>query len=374
MTHRRLGRVLVFSAAGCLLLGLLNTPRSTGEARQGRPTVVLDGNKAQLTIDLAGGSIVNFHLKSQGLNPLVWGDNDDEPNPRAMGHFLCLDRWGPPSDAEMKNGMPFHGEAANVLWKQENPVLDQKGFHQVVMSAQLPLAGLHIQRTVNLSTSASYFKVTEEVTNTNKLGRNFNMVQHPTIGPPFLDENVLVDSNAQQGFMQTESLPNPEKTVVHWPGAVNKGKPVDMRRLTNDPNPNVVSYVLDDKYGWVTACNPAKGLLIAYLWKTSDYPWFNAWRHVENGKPLARGLEFGTTGLHQPFPTLVSKGKIFDRPLYDYLDAGQTVSKRYVCFLITIPSDYKGVGSLVYDGKQVKLTEHGSKRLLHLEVGPGLAR
>ena len=38
--------------------------------------------------------------------------------------------------------------------------------------------------------------VTEDVKNDNKLGRVYNMVQHATIGPPFLDENTLVDSNA----------------------------------------------------------------------------------------------------------------------------------------------------------------------------------
>jgi hypothetical protein len=329
---------------------------------------------AQLVIDLAGGSIENFHRKDNTLNPLVWGDKDDKPNPRAMGHFLCLDRWGPPSDAELKNGMPFHGEAANVVWQTLRAPAEQKGSIHAEMSAQLPMAGLSIKRSIDLSATQSCFTVTEEVTNTNKLGRIFNMVQHPTIGPPFLDENVLVDSNAKQGFMQTEPLPNPEKTVIQWPGAVNKGQPVDMRRLTNNPDPNVVSYVVDDKGGWVTASNPAKGLLIGYVWKTEEYPWFNAWRHVENGKPLARGLEFGTTGLHQPFPILVSKGKILGRPLYEYLDAGQTVSKSYICFLIPIPADYKGVGSLEYDGKQVALTEHGSKRLLRMEVGPGLAR
>jgi hypothetical protein len=169
------------------------------------------------------------------------------------------------------------------------------------------------------------------------------MVQHPTIGPPFLDETTLVDSNAAKGFMQSSPLPNPEEPSVAWPQALQNGRPVDMRRLQSDPNPNVVSYVVDEPYGWATAVNPGRGLLIGYVWKTAEYPWFNAWRHVADGKPLARGLEFGTTGLHQPFPVLVRKGRIFGRTIYEYLDAAQTQTRSYVMFLARTQVGYSGV-------------------------------
>ena len=45
-----------------------------------------------------------------------------------------------------------------------------------------------------------------------------------------------------------------------------------------DPAPDVVSYTIDEEHGWVTASSVSGGLLIGYFWKTSDYPWFNAWR------------------------------------------------------------------------------------------------
>ena len=197
------------------------------------------------------------------------------------------------------------------------------------------------------------------------------MVQHPTIGPPFLDEQTIVDANARRGFMQSSPLPNPEEPSVVWPEARQDGQPVNMRFLTSDPNPNVVSYTIDDAFGWATASNPAQELLIGYLWKTAEYPWFNAWRHVENRKPAARGLEFGTTGLHQPFPTLVAKGRIFDRSIYEFLDAGVSVSKTYACFLFKIPKDYKGVARLTYDGVRLIVHERdaGPQRDLAMEVG-----
>ncbi len=337
----------------------------------GRRSLVMDGKAAQLIVDLGGGSIVNFHLIDMGLNPLHWGTEGDSTTPRPMCHFLCLDRWGPPSDAEQKNGMPFHGEASNVQWQVLQAPLAEGQKIQAVMTATLPLAGLKVKRRIELSAGAPYFVVREEVTNANKLGRIFNMVQHPTIGPPFLDERTVVDANARKGFMQNSPLPNPEDSVVNWPEALLDGKPVNVRHLTGNPNPNVVSYTIDEKYGWVTACNADRGLLIGYLWKTAEYPWFNAWRHVENGKPLARGLEFGTAGLHQPFSILVTKGRILGRPLYEYLDANQTIAKSYACFLFKIPKDYKGVERITYRENRLVLhgRDAGPGRNLTMEVG-----
>jgi hypothetical protein len=170
--------------------------------------------------------------------------------------------------------------------------------------------------------------------------------------------------------MQSSPLPNPEQTAVAWPNALNKAQPVDMRRLTNNPDPNVVSYIIDEEYGWTTASSPSGGLLIGYIWKTADYPWFNAWRHTESGRPAARGLEFGTTGLHQPFPILVKKGRIFERPLYTFIDAGESATRSYAGFLFRIPKDYKGVAKVTYAQGQLQLQEHGgSARVLTMNVG-----
>src|SRR5207237_1573042 len=127
--------------------------------------------------------------------------------------------------------------------------------------------------------------VSETVTNLDKLGRIYNMVQHATIGPPFLDESTVVESNAQRGLMQSSPLPNPEKPEVRWPQAIGKSGSVDLHRLTDDPEPGVVSFVVDDEMGWVTATNASRELLLGYLFRTAEYPWLNIWRHVRAGKP-----------------------------------------------------------------------------------------
>jgi hypothetical protein len=286
-----------------------------------------------------------------------------------MGHFLCLDRWGAPSDAEAKNGMPFHGEAGWVAWKvTQEPRMIQNEI-RAEMGASLPMAGFDVTRRIRLVNDVPLVIVSESVTNSNKLGRVYNMVQHPTIAPPFLDETTLVDTNARKGFMQSSPLPNPEEPAVYWPQALKDGQPINLRYLIGDPEPDVVSFIIDDEYGWITASTARKNLLIGYIWKTSEYPWLDVWRDAKDGKPIARGMEFGTAGLHQPEAVLVTKGQIFGRMLYAHLDAGQTSTRSFAAFLFRIPNDYRGVERISYKSQRLTLHERGPDRELTMEVG-----
>ena len=154
-----------------------------------RPLLILDGKAAKLVVDLGGGSIADFHLKSNKLNPLQWDswDFSDTPEadppmePRSMGHFLCLDRWGPATEAELGHGMQWHGEATRVWWTTDSQPVKKDGQLHADMSAELPLAGLKVTRTIRMSEKESIFSVSEAVTNTRHLGRIYNIVQHPTI-------------------------------------------------------------------------------------------------------------------------------------------------------------------------------------------------
>lgn len=328
-----------------------------------RSSIVLEGSAAELVLDLNGGSIGDFHLKDLPLNPLRWATPEpgDKSN-RAFGHFLCLDRWGAPSEAEGARGMPYHGEASHVGWRTAEAPHSKDGFIESLMEAKLPLAGLSVRRRVRLSVTQALFVVREDVTNDNPLGRIYNIVQHPTIGPPFLDSNTLVDCNGRKGFAQGNPMPHPEEPSFYWPAALNQeGVQVNLRRLTSDPNPNVVSYIIEDRHGWVTAANPARGLLIGYLWKTAEYPWVSLWRDVRQGQPSARGLEFGSTGLHQPFPILAKVGSIWNRPVFEHVDAGETVAKSYAAFLLKIPADFIGVQSLTVASGRLVIRERAGK-------------
>ena len=58
-------------------------------------------------VAVGGGGLIEFRLRDHALNPLNWRVTPDlEPpvtagKPYLQGHFLCLDRWGPPSEAEL---------------------------------------------------------------------------------------------------------------------------------------------------------------------------------------------------------------------------------------------------------------------------------
>ena len=326
---------------------------------KGRPSLVFQNDEARFVIDLLGGSFREFQFLDHPINPLNWG----QPKPgnvgaKVMGHFLCLDRWGPPSESEGANGMPYHGEAGRLRWQVDESVHDHEGIQHARMSARLPLAGLGITRSIQFGSKQAIAMVHETVTNHNKLGRPYNMVQHPSIGPPFLTKHTVVDANGRKGFAQGGSLPNPEEPSFYWPQALTQdGEHVNLRHLESDHDPNVVSFTIDDSIGWVTAFTPESRLLIGYVWPTKDYPWLDIWRNVQDEKPSARGLEFGTTGLHQPYPILMEKGRIFGRKLFEYLDASESATKRFAVFLARLPSDFSGVDNLVVTEEKIELQE-----------------
>ncbi|MEE2831529.1 MAG: hypothetical protein VYD18_04135 [Candidatus Latescibacterota bacterium] len=358
-------RNMLSQSTRALLGAMVVATASHGEVMDvdGRSALVMQSDVVQLVVDLAGGSIKDFHRLDHGLNPLQWDSvafdstlAETPKKPRSMGHFLCLDRWGPASAAEMENGMGWHGEASRVVWEVVQDVVEQDGLLEAVLTADLPLAGLSVRRTIRMSQAAAVFEVTEAVTNNRPLGRIYNMVQHPTIGPPFLDKTTVVDANAGKGFMQGGTLPNPEEPSVMWPQALKRdGTAVNLRQFSDNSDPGVVSFVIDAEWGWTTAANAGKGLLIGYLWKTDDYAWYDDWRNVRDDKPFARGLEFGTSGLHQPFPILVQKGKIFDRQIFVHIDAGETVTRSYLNFLAPVGADFTGIEGVSYDGANLKL-------------------
>ncbi len=327
-----------------------------------RDHIVLETSAARVGVDLGGGAIFQFQRAGDSINPLSWNHPErGVTDPQPMGHFICFDRWGQPSAAEQARGMTFHGEAPHIAWTRVSEPSMSRGFAEAEMSCRLPIGELELVRTLRLSSRGPVLDVKEEITNLNPLGRLYNIVQHPSIAPPFLDETTVVDCNALKGYMQESPWPTPEEPVIYWPEIAYKGKLVDLRTLGGDHNPGVTSFVFKEgvQTGWVTAANPSQGLLIGYIWDLDEYPWLNIWRNSQNGEPAARGLEFGTTGLHQPFGKMVEKGRMFGEPLFEYIDAGETITKSYTAFLAEIPGDYRGVAGITHTDGRIVLRERG---------------
>ena len=357
-----------------MLLSFMLTGACLAEpSLEGRNLIEIENANSSVVVDLGGGAIVDFHIKGHNLNPLSWNHPEKgDTAPREMGHFICLDRWGAGSKSEIANGMPWHGEASKSNWDIIEKPVKRGGKIYSEISCDLIMAGINVKRTLTLSGNESVLHVTESITNVNKLGRVYNIVQHATFGPPFLDESVMFDTKVEKGFAQGGDMPNPEEPVLYWPKVVHGGKLIDFRSLSAENHgPGVISFAIDesDEYGWATACNASKGLMVGYIWKTAEYPWLNMWRNVQNGKPFSFGFEFGSTGLHQPYQVLISKNTIFGRQLFEYIDSGETIEKSYTNFLTEIPEDYKGVADIQVKDDTIIIKEHGeSSRDMEINI------
>lgn len=299
--------------------------------------VILSNDVAQLSIDLKGGAIVDFHLKESKINPFTWKVSKEQmpANNKSgavfQGHFLCTGRWGAPTEGEMKAGVPHNGQAARDKWK----VL-RSSKTSLTMQIKAALDGVIITRIIELLPNSASFKVTETFHNFTTVGRLFNVVQHATIGTPYLNEDCIVETNANQGFLQTYAYPNPHKLAYSWPMAKSTtgSDSIDLRR-TDTPESYVSTHVFSDSIAWITINNPVYGLKLKYSWKTAEYPWINIWQQRVDGKLWAKGLEFGTAGIGKSYQELLANDTRFHgRSSFFFLDAGEVVCKTYYCTLI----------------------------------------
>ncbi|MDB5192131.1 MAG: hypothetical protein JWQ96_1694 [Segetibacter sp.] len=331
----------------------------------------LQNNSASLTIDSFGGAITSFELKDSHINPLSFAFAKEQmpANNKAgavyQGHFACIGRWGEPSAGEAKSGIPNHGEPANIEWTVKEQLSDTVQIQSVALKE-----GLEVDRTVLMDAASPAFIVHESITNINPLGRIYNIVQHPTIARPFLDDATIIDFNGQQGFDQA-NFKNIHSNIIQWPFArSNKNDTIDLRNPEGAYNA-VFSFVVNpaDQFGWITAYSPTHHFLLGYLWKRSDYPWIHLWQHYEGDKILYRGLEFGTAGLHQPFHTILNTAStLFGEDTYAYIDSGEVVSKSYLSFIHATPHEFTGVESatLNAEGLRLKVRDNNTDIIIKL--------
>ena len=305
---------------------------------------------SQLSIDLLGGAIVGFQLNTLQINPFTWKVTtaqmpaNNKSGAVFQGHFLCLGRWGAPTEGEMKAGVPHNGQAGRDMWQLEPS--RKVGFAK--MTAKAPIDGIIVERTIQMDAKSAAYKVTEKVKNVTTVGRLFNIVQHATIGPPFLDTTTIISSNAKQGFMQTMCYPNPTAYEFVFPHAYadSTKAPLDLS-TSSSRNSYVSTHIFADSIGWIVAATPSKGLLVGYVWKTKDYQWLNLWQQWVDGKLWAKGLEFGTTGVGKSYQELLAVDTRFHgQSSFFFLDAIETVQKSYISFEMEIPADFRGVESI----------------------------
>lgn len=325
----------------------------------------LKNNSAVFGVDLFGGAYTDFKLTGSKINPFSWSVTRDEmpvnnqQGATFKGHFLCLGRWGAPTEGEIKAGVPHNGQSGNRYWQLKKQI----GKQQLLMHSDAPMDGIAVTRTITMDAQSPVVKISEKVQSTTTIARLFNMVQHATIGPPFLDTNTVIDCNAAKGFLQSMAYPDPYRFEFTWPNALmdSAGSMCDLRSSATPFN-YVATHIFLDSIGWITASNASEKLMLGYIWKTKEYPWVNVWQQWKDNRLWAKGLEFGTTGIGKSYQELLATNTNFHgTSSYKLLDAGETVEKSFYCFLIKIPAGFKGVQSIAIRNGNIVITETGKE-------------
>src|SRR5712692_8638471 len=172
-------------------------PESTYRARRAHRIETAD---LRLTVLVEGGHIAEIADKRSGVSPLwtpPWPSIEPSTYDRAkhpeygdgpeskllagiMGHNLCLDLFGGPSEAEAAAGLTTHGESSVVRYDITSDA------DEIVARAALPMAQLRIERRLRVRPGSRVISITETVENLSSLDRPIAWTQHVTLGPPFL--------------------------------------------------------------------------------------------------------------------------------------------------------------------------------------------
>ena len=332
-------------------------------------------NSFRTTILQGGGHIAELTMlntKHGDINPLwsvPWdtiepqdyhkyadsGKYEDPPfgqvHASIMGHNICLDGFGVPSKSEQENGLGIHGEAPVAIWNQINA---QRNYLEV--EAELPKANMSINRKISTRPDSPVIQVIEKISNKNAFDYPTIHVQHPTIGPPFLDTQFsIIDLPSSQSIVCPDDLGGPRllKPGIHfkWPNAPLENGNIFNLRYPLNPSPviDLTTHLLSQNPAWFTVINTKLNLGLVYMWDQKDFPWLIMWDENKsrklppwNGKGHTRGMEFGNTALGGPKKQLLIQGKVLNTPTYRWVDATSSYQVVFLAALFSVPSTTTG--------------------------------
>ncbi|MFY0653069.1 MAG: hypothetical protein JXQ96_13595 [Cyclobacteriaceae bacterium] len=342
------------------LLSSCAEKKAAASEMQENVSITIENNEISLDVDLRGGMYTNLVVKEKPVNPLVWKLTPEQmpENNRPFifaGHFLCTGRWGSPSKGEMIAGVPHNGEVNTERWSVDERQ-EANSAMSVLMSCKAPIENLDVTRKITIPKQGHYFLVEETFKNNKPIDRLSNVVQHGTIAAPFLTENTIINTNATRGFDQRTNYKYLEDSSFLWPeGKMSNGGNIDLRTVISTDG-YVTTHIFEDETGWITAHNPQQNLLLGYIWKTSEYPWLNVWHHSKEGKPFVQGLEFGTTGLGQPYKLLLENNVTFyGRNSFEMMDAGEIKEKSWICFYVLVPEEFGEARQITLDEEMITI-------------------
>ena len=332
-------------------------------------SVVLRNPTLEVHQTLQGPGLTALLLANRPVNPFAWRlPVEDQPSSNRAGydfrgHFVSVGTWGAPTAGQQRAGVRLYGDINATHGQVEEPRSDGPGRYCRLWFEE-GVEQLSVRRELELDRQAPVLRVTEHVTNHLPVGRPYNLLQHATFGGEFVDRHLLVNTNAGRGFYQKGQYPRAsydslEATAYHWPRGQLAGDTVDLRYTGQLSKTYLSSHVFSDTliHGWAVAANPQKELLVGYWWSLADYPWLNVWQQYKQGKVRGRALEFATCGLGVSFQELIEEDhRFFDRLSFEFIDAGETITKSYYLFAQKIPRDFRQMKQVRRRGNTLELS------------------
>ena len=323
----------------------------------GRRGAAIENADVRVTVLEEGGHIAEILDKRSGVNPLwvpPWpsiepSTYDPVRHPEygagaearllsgIMGHNVCLDVFGGPSEAEAAAGLGVHGEAPVV------PYAIESAGAGLVMRADLPLAQLRFERGIDLRGRTVHIR--EAVENLASHDRPIAWTQHATLGPPFLEKGATefrasaARSQVLDGrFGDHDYLKS--GAVFDWPHAPGgDGGTADLRRYTAAPASSAYTAHLmdpDREQAFFVAFAPGAQLAFGYVWRRADFPWMGIWEEnfsrasaPWNGATLARGMEFGVSPFPETRRAMIDRGRTFDTPGFRWIPGRTRIDVEY---------------------------------------------
>jgi hypothetical protein len=322
-----------------------------------RRAVQLENECVRVTVIREGGHVAEILDKASGVNPLwtpPWPSTEPSAwsaatHPRfgsgsdarllagILGHNLCLDIFGGPSDEEASAGVTAHGEASVVAYD----AADIGG--GLAMRAHLPLAQIDVERRIELDGSVIRFR--ETVANLAAFDRPIGWTQHVTLGPPFLQKGVTVFRASAGRSRVCESTFGAHDYLragadFDWPlaPAAAGDRFLDLTKIGDVAASSAyTAHRLDPaRPAFFAAFSPELKLAFGYTWRAADFPWLGIWEENAsrthspwNGQTLARGMEFGVSPFPESRREMVERGRMFDTPTFRWLPALAAVTVEY---------------------------------------------
>ena len=330
---------------------------------------MIANDKLTLAVRLDGGAMVGLTLNDDrdGVNPMH----------ADLGHFVCVDGFGPVSAEERAAGLPGHGEAHRVPWEQV--AFDKtNGTTTVSFTAALPIVQEIFRRTIRIASGENVIYIESELENLLGFDRPINWGEHATIGSPFLEPGkTVVEMSATRAMTrahETQSPAPPHRLASFkpfaWPTAPGlNGESIDVRPTpTQSPLGDHTTSLMDParRLVFVTALNTSRHLLLGYVFRRDEYPWTQLWESYPDTGRIARGLEFATQPFDLPRRDVIQTNSMFDTPTYRWLPAKSKIGSAFLMFYTRTPDQFRKVDDVILEGGRLTITDRASGAKLEL--------